>query len=59
MKKLLLTLALGFMLLFMSAQTPLTTAVDFTATDTHGNTINLFNILNGGQYVFIDFFFIN
>ena len=57
MKKLFLILALGFMVLFMSAQTPLTTAVDFTATDTEGNTINLFNILAGGQYVVIDFFY--
>lgn len=39
------------------AQTTLTTAVDFTVTDIHGNTHNLFNILNAGKYVCIDFFF--
>ena len=39
------------------AQCPLTTAVDFTATDCHGTEVNLFDILDGGQYVLIDFFF--
>ena len=39
------------------AQCPLTTAVDFTATDVHGTEVNLFEILDGGQYVLIDFFF--
>ncbi len=39
------------------AQTTLTTAVDFTVTDVHGATHNLFNILNSGKYVCIDFFF--
>lgn len=39
------------------AQCPLTTAVDFTATDCHGTEVHLFDILDGGQYVLIDFFF--
>ncbi len=39
------------------AQTQLTQAVDFTVTDIHGVQHNLFNILAGGQYVCIDFFF--
>lgn len=39
------------------AQTPLTTAVDFTVTDTDGNVHNLFTYLNDGKYVVIDFFF--
>lgn len=39
------------------AQTNLTTAVDFTATDVDGNTFNLFNTLNSGKYVVIDFMF--
>lgn len=30
------------------AQCPLTTAVDFTATDVHGTEVNLFEILDGG-----------
>lgn len=42
---------------FIKAQTTLTTAVDFTVTDTHGNPHNLFSILNSGKYVCIDFFF--
>ncbi|TSA50041.1 MAG: T9SS C-terminal target domain-containing protein [Sphingobacteriales bacterium] len=41
------------------AQTTLTTAVDFTATDIDGNSFNLFNTLNSGSYVFIDFMFTN
>lgn len=39
--------------------TSLTQAVDFTATDCHGNEIHLFEILDRGQAVFIDFFFYN
>ena len=31
-------------------------AYDFTATDIHGNEIHLFDILDGGQYVLIDYF---
>ena len=57
MKKLLLlliALTLGF---GVKAQCPLTTAVDFTATDCHGTEVHLFDILDGGQYVLIDFFF--
>ena len=57
MKKLLtlfLALALGFGL---KAQCPLTQAIDFTATDVHGTQVHLFDILDGGQYVLIDFFF--
>ncbi len=49
-----LALAIGFGL---KAQCPLTQAVDFTATDIHGNEIHLFDILDGGQAVLIDFFF--
>ena len=51
---LILALALGFGL---KAQCPLTTAVDFTATDVHGTEVHLFDILDGGQAVLIDFFF--
>ena len=51
---LILALALGFGL---KAQTNLTQAVDFTATDIHGTEVHLFDILDGGQYVLIDFFF--
>ncbi|MBR1512886.1 MAG: redoxin domain-containing protein [Bacteroidales bacterium] len=51
---LLLALAIGFGL---KAQCPYTEARDFTATDVHGNEIHLFDILDAGQYVLIDFFF--
>ena len=59
MKKLitlLLALAIGFGL---KAQCPLTEAIDFTATDCHGTEIHLFDILDSGQAVLIDFFFAN
>ena len=51
---LLLALAIGFGL---KAQCPLTQAVDFTATDCHGTEVHLFDILDNGQAVLIDFFF--
>ncbi len=51
---LLIALTLGFGL---KAQCPHTTAIDFTATDVHGTEVHLFDILDGGQYVLIDFFF--
>ncbi|MFH2141598.1 MAG: hypothetical protein ABIJ97_04190 [Bacteroidota bacterium] len=52
-------IAFSFFLLFSIgfAQTPLTTAVDFTVTDTDGNSYNLFSILASNKYVVIDFFF--
>lgn len=51
------TLFLSLVCAFSFGQTSLSTAVDFTVTDIHGNTHNLFNILNGGQHVILDFFF--
>ncbi len=51
---LIIALAFGFGL---KAQCPLTQAVDFTATDCHGTEVHLFDILDGGQAVLIDFFF--
>ena len=41
----------------ISAQCPLAEAVDFTVTDVHGTEMHLFDILDGGQYVLIDFFY--
>lgn len=51
---LILVLAMGFGL---KAQTSLTEAVDFTVTDVHGTEVHLFDILDNGQYVLIDFFY--
>jgi thiol-disulfide isomerase/thioredoxin len=56
MKKLLLSLLICASAT-LNAQTSLTTAVDFTATDIDGNTFNLFNKLDSGHYVVIDFMF--
>jgi thiol-disulfide isomerase/thioredoxin len=58
MKKTLLSLFMLFAVA-VKAQTPLTTAVDFTGTDVYGNQFNLFNKLDEGKYVFIDFMFTN
>lgn len=58
MKKILLLLTIPlFFGLYNQArsQITLTTAVDFTATDVEGNTINLFDILNSGKYVAMEF----
>ena len=57
MRKLLILLILMTLGLGVKAQCPLNTAEDFTATDVHGESIHLFDILDGGQYVLIDFFF--
>ncbi len=58
MKKIyILSILLFLSISYTKAQTTLTTAVDFTVTDTHGATHNLFTILNSGKYVCIDFFF--
>jgi len=42
---------------FSFSQTPVTEAIDFTATDVEGHEWNLFNLLDSGQWVCIDFFF--
>lgn len=42
---------------FSKAQVSVNTATDFTVTDLHGNTFNLFSVLNQGKHVVIDFFF--
>lgn len=57
MKKFTLFLGLLFATTFSFAQTPLTVAEDFTATGIDGIEYNLFEILDGGQYVIIDFFY--
>ena len=59
MKRALFTLIAITLGLGLNAQCPLTTAVDFTATDIHGTEIHLFDILDSGQYVLIDFFYYN
>ena len=59
MKKFTLMAALFLAVTFAFSQTPLSTAVDFTATDINGVERNLFEILDGGQHVVIDFFYIN
>ena len=56
MKNLILSIALMIgMVTGATSQTTLTTAVDFTVTDLNGNTHNLFSILDGGQWVVLNF----
>lgn len=57
MKKFFTLIIAALFSISLQAQTPLTEAVDFTATDHEGNEIHLFEILDRGQYVLIDFFF--
>ena len=57
MKKFVSIVAFVFATTFAFSQTSLTTAVDFTATDIYGVEHNLFEILDAGQYVCIDFFY--
>jgi len=56
-KSSLLIILIFFSALFAKGQTTLTTATDFTVTDTHGNSFSLFSVLNSGKYVCLDFFF--
>lgn len=57
MKKILTFIIAIIFSISVKAQCPITEAIDFTATDCHGEEIHLFDILDGGQYVLIDFFF--
>lgn len=57
MTKIFYSIVLFFTISFAYSQTNLTEAVDFTATDIFGVEHNLFDILDGGQYVCLDFFF--
>ncbi len=56
MKNFLLVFILSFSLQAYS-QTSLTQAPDFTVTDVHGVTHNLFDYLDDGKHVVVDFFF--
>ena len=54
------TILLAAMLIATSiafSQTPLTVAVNFSGTTTEGASFDLFEILAGGQYVCVDFFY--
>ncbi len=58
MKKILTFVLLTILSFNVKAQTTLTEAVDFTGTDCYGEeVINLFEILDRGQHVLIDFYF--
>ena len=57
MKKAFYLLFAALSIQYSVAQTPLTTAVDFTAPDTDGNIHNLFSYLDAGKYVVLDFYF--
>ncbi|OQX79557.1 MAG: hypothetical protein B6D61_03350 [Bacteroidetes bacterium 4484_249] len=56
MKKLLFILFAAFVFVSASGQTTLDTAINFSVKDVAGNTIELFDILDEGKIVVIDFF---
>ena len=56
MKKNLLFVLFIFVIFQGKAQTTLDTAVNFSVKDVAGNTIKLFDILDEGKIVMIDFF---
>lgn len=56
MKKLLFVMIGSFIVLSLNAQTLLDTAINFSVKDTYGNTIDLYDILDEGKMVVIDFF---
>ncbi len=56
MKKNLLFILFIFVIFQSKAQTTLDTAVNFSVKDVVGNTIKLFDILDEGKIVMIDFF---
>ena len=56
MKKVTLFLSSLATVFTLQSQTSLTNAVDFTVTDLEGNSHTLFDYLNGGKYVCVDFF---
>ena len=57
MRRLVLTILILGWGMGLRAQCPLPNAIDFTVNDCSGTEIHLFDILDGGQYVLIDFFF--
>lgn len=57
MKKALLLLAAVVFSFGLKAQCPHSEAIDFTAVDCHGTEVHLFDILDHGQSVLIDFFY--
>jgi len=56
MKKFFSIILLGFFTLTLGAQTLLDTAINFTAKDPYGETIDLYSILDQEKIVVIDFF---
>jgi len=56
MKKNILILLFAFAIFQGNTQTTLDTAVNFSVKDIEGNTIKLFDILDEGKTVMIDFF---
>ena len=59
MKKLFTFIFAVMLSLGVKAQCGVTVAPDFTAVDCHGEEVHLYEILDRGQYVLIDFFFMS
>jgi hypothetical protein len=57
MRKIFLSIFAALSISFAAnSQVTITTAVDFTCNDIHGNPINLFELLDDGKYVVLEFF---
>jgi hypothetical protein len=57
MKKLLFSfLFVAVMIPSINSQVSLTTAVDFNVTDAHGHNVHLFDLLDEGKYVALEFY---
>ena len=59
MKKLFTGIIALVFALSVHGQTNLTNAIDFTVTDLDGITHNLFDYLNDGKFVVLDFVFVS
>lgn len=55
MKKLGFLILSSFMVFQLSAQTPLDTALDFSVRTTAGDSLHLFEILEEGNFVVVEF----
>ncbi|MBN2682401.1 MAG: hypothetical protein JXR58_07820 [Bacteroidales bacterium] len=49
-------IAAVFLTFAANSQVTLTTAVDFTCNDIDGNEVHLFELLDNGKYVVLEFF---
>lgn len=59
MKKIITLTLCVFAFVTINAQVTINDPVDFTVTTLDGTEFNLFNTLDGGQYVLLEFFYVD